>query len=335
ETSEIVVGKALQDGYRDRIKLATKLPIWKVEKPEDFELLLDEQLKKLQTDHVDFYLFHAINRTRWEQIQSMGLLKKMELAKKQGKILHIGFSFHDSILLFKDVIDSFDWDMCQIQFNYLDENYQAGKEGLQYAAAKGIAVVVMEPLRGGKLVESNPEIEEVLHSASSQHQYKLPELGFRWVWNHPEVSLVLSGMNSIAMVEENIKSADLMEPNSMSNEEIDLISKLKKVFNKKIMVPCTFCEYCMPCPNGVAIPVNFQAINLLAWGDNEEWARNVYSDLAKTEEQLLEKPNRGNVGLCIKCGECLPKCPQGIDIPTELEKVSEVFGKNRSLEEIF
>ena len=249
----------------------------------------------------------------------------MEKAKAAGKIKHIGFSFHDSLTQFKKIIDAYSWDACQIQYNYLDQEYQAGKEGLQYAANKGIAVIVMEPLRGGKLVDSGEQFQEVLDQSTTKRT--LADWALQFLWNQPEVAVVLSGMSTMQQVKENIASAENSQIGSLKKDEIVTIEKLETLYKKKLAVPCTQCKYCMPCPAGVDIPGNLGLYNNFKWSGTHPFLLNVYKNKAKTPEELKENPNNGRAILCIECGECLEKCPQHINIPEELVKVAEIYEK--------
>ena len=251
-TSEVVLGKALKDGYRRRVRVATKSPVWLVKKAEDFDTYLDEQLKRLQMDHVDFYLFHGLTGKSWRDvILKFDLLKKAEAAIGDGRIGHLGFSFHDEFDAFKEIVDGYDgWSFCQIQYNYMDTEYQAGTKGLKEAAAKGLAVVVMEPIKGGKLaVTPPPQVQSIWDEAKVKR--KPAEWALRWVWNHPEVSVVLSGMSEMFYVEENLVYADRSGPNAMEPWELKLISRVKEAYGQLGFVGCTACRYCMPCPQGV------------------------------------------------------------------------------------
>ena len=333
EMSEVIVGKALQDGYREKIKLVTKLPMGRVTKTEDFDRLLNIQLKKLQTDYVDIYLFHGLNKQTFELVKKLDLIKKMEEAKSNGKIKGIGFSFHDSFDVFKEIIDYYNWDMAQIQWNFVDHNTQATTRGLEYAAGKGIAMVVMEPIKGGKLASPTKEIEELIENAPKKRTPA--DWALQYVWNHPGVSVVLSGMSNFDQVKENIESANNSGINSLSKDELGLISDMAIRYRKKSIIPCTFCLYCQPCPSGVNIPQNFRLLNELLWTEDKEGQITKYSSLAKSEEELKTMEDEGNASLCVKCGECLEKCPQSIDIPTELEKVHKVLGEEQEISSIF
>ena len=319
--SEKVLGKALLDGYRSKVKIATKLTPFMLHKAEDMEKMLNTQLQKLQTDHIDYYLLHGLEAEFWKKMQRFGALKFLEKAKKEGKIVNTGFSFHGSISTFKEIIEANDWTMCQIQYNFLDEKLQAGTEGLKYAASKKLAVMVMEPLRGGSLANKLPaEAKKIYDSAPIKRTPA--EWGLRWVWNHPEVTLVLSGMNQEKQILENIATAESALPNSMNPNELEVIKSVSDAHRKLLKVSCTGCQYCMPCPNGVNIPRNFQAYNDLYLSGDEQQARGMYAMFLMGGLTGI----RADAALCKDCKQCIVRCPQGINIPEKLEEVAKELG---------
>ena len=315
--SEPFVGKALKDGYREKVNLATKLPSWLIKTREDMDKYLNEQLERLQTDKIDFYLVHALNKGVWENLKKLGINEFLDSAIKDGRIRYAGFSFHDKLDVFKEIVDYYDWSFCQIQYNYLDENFQAGTEGLQYAASKGLGVVIMEPLRGGKIVRNLPE--SVMAAFDKAEIKRSPaEWALRWVWNHPEVSVVLSGMNIMDNVKENINTASVAAPNSLTEKELEIMDNVKNVFKQRNKVNCTACEYCMPCPAGVNIPKNFTYYNEYSLFVNP-----------KTEKELKARYNSvvpsERSDKCVECGKCESHCPQAIKIRQELKNVTALF----------
>ncbi len=307
--SEIVVGEALQDGYRDKTYLATKCPVWLVKQPEDFDRLLDEQLTKLQTDHIDFYLLHALDEERFDEtIHPLGLVDKMVEAKKAGKIRYMGFSFHDSLDAFKKIVDYTDqWDFCQIQYNYINTDYQAGTEGLRYAAAKGLGVVIMEPLLGGRLAVAPAQVAPIIPEGRPAVEWALD-----WLWDQKEVGLLLSGMGTMEMVEQNMAYASASHVGMVPEEERPLYAKAKEVFETMAIVPCTKCQYCMPCPFGVNIPAVYDAYNKTA-SLGLRRAKPIYAEL------------EGKADLCQACGACEHHCPQHICSTELMPKIAEVF----------
>ena len=316
ENSERFLGRALQDGYRERIRLATKMPCWKIEGPGDFDRYLDEQLEKLQTDHIDLYLLHSLGEKHWPQVRDQGVLPWAEKALAHGRIGHLGFSFHDTYDMFQEIIDATDlWTFCQIQYNYMDVEYQAGTKGLKYASDKGMAVVIMEPLRGGRLTKRvPPPVQEIWDRA--QVKRTPAEWALHWLWNQPEVSVVLSGMSTIQHIEENVESAGRFSPGSLTSDELALYDQVREAYKALSPIPCTDCKYCLPCPNGVNIPRVFDISNdLMMYGD-EDRAQMFYDAFMKAEE-------RGDQ--CIECGECLEQCPQNIEIPDWLAKAHAVL----------
>lgn len=334
--SEKIIGETLKDGYREKVKLVTKLPLWVVRKTEDYDRFLKSQIEKLQTDYLDIYLLHSLNAGSFEKVKNLKLIEKMEEAKKQGRIRHIGFSFHDTYPVFKEIVDHYDWDMVQIQYNYMDTCLQATTEGLEYAHGKGMAVVVMEPIRGGTLANPPAEALEIINSAPVK---RTPvDWALQFLWNRPEVATVLSGMGDMRMVEENCDSADRSGINSLSHEEEKVIARLAEIYQEKILVPCTGCEYCLPCPTGVNIPQNFAILNNLSLDQsfrNQFQARRRYRKLAGSKSELNSEKSNGNALMCINCGECIEKCPQEINIPEELEKVHAILGKREKIEKYY
>ena len=310
EQSEPLVGRLLQDGYRDKVKLATKLPCWLIESPDQFDNYLDQQLERLQTDHIDFYLLHALNKTTWPKVRDLGVLDWAEGAMASGRIRHLGFSFHDELAVFKEIIDAYDWTFCQIMYNYMDIEFQAGREGLRYAASKGMAVVVMEPLRGGSLTRLAPDpIADLWAGAQTQHSQA--DWALQWVWHHPEVSLLLSGMSEMQHVEENLKSAVNSGVGSLTAEELDLVNRVSKKYRSLSPIPCTDCKYCMPCPSGVTIPRIFTIYNSYKMYGDEDAAKRSYNQFIKPENRADQ---------CVECGQCEQACPQQIEIIDWLKK---------------
>ncbi|RJR25782.1 aldo/keto reductase [Candidatus Microgenomates bacterium] len=308
--SEILVGKALKGQYRKRVKLATKLPSWLVEDKADFDKFLNKQLEKLQTDHIDFYLLHSLDKEKWQNLNRLSVFSWAEKAEKDGRIGHLGFSFHDQYEVFKEIVDGYDkWTFCQIQLNYMDEDFQAGKRGLKYASQKGLAVVVMEPLKGGRLANPPEAVKNIFESAGK----KTPvDWALGWVWSHPEVSLLLSGMSSLDQVEENLAIADRSAANSLTERDLKIIKKAKEKYLSFKPVPCTGCEYCLPCPQAINIPKIFEIYNDAVMYGNLKQAKEQYQRLNGVEN-------------CLKCFRCEKLCPQGIKITEQLKKAQELL----------
>ena len=317
--SENVLGRALADGYRDRVKIATKLPSWMIQSREDMDAYLNAQLKKLQTDHIDYYLLHALAGDPWDHLESLGVGDFLDTARKDGRIVNAGFSFHGILVDFKRIVDAYPWEFCQIQYNFLDEENQAGTEGLKYAAARDLGVVVMEPLRGGNLglPTQPPEVEAVWENAAVS---RTPvEWALRWVWNHPEVTVVLSGMNEEAHIEENLAIAEKALPNSLTEDEIKRIGDAGRKYKALMKIGCTGCGYCMPCPSDVHIPGCFEVYNKMHMFGNAEEAKFLYA----IRMGGILRETTFYASQCVQCGECLEKCPQQIEIPDLLESVVE------------
>ncbi|MCR5354823.1 MAG: aldo/keto reductase [Lachnospiraceae bacterium] len=312
--SEVALGEILaRNNIRQKVNIATKLPHYLVKKSDSIEEYFTEQLTRLQTDYVDYYLMHMLTDiATWNRMVDLGIKEWIAEKKASGAIKQIGFSYHGNSDMFIKLIDAYDWDFCQIQYNYMDEHSQAGRTGLQYAASKGIPVVIMEPLRGGKLANIPESADKIM----SEHpvQKTAPAWAFSWLWNQPEVTCVLSGMNSLEMVEENVQTASEVEPGSLSDADLEMINRVLLEINKRTKVGCTGCRYCMPCPQGVDIPGSFAAYN------------RKYSEgyIAAEKEYLMTTALRADAtcaSKCIGCGKCEKHCPQHIEIRKELKNV--------------
>lgn len=316
--SEPFVGRLMAGGYREKVNIATKLPTWLVQSRRDMDDLLDAQLERLQTGTIDFYLMHALAKPVWEKLKSLGIREFLDKALASGKIRYAGFSYHDNTDLFREIVDSYDWSFCQIQYNLLDEDFQAGRAGLHYASEKGLGVIVMEPLRGGKLVKGVPE--QVLNIYHSVHPSRTPaQWALRWLWNQPEVGLALSGMNTMEDVRQNLEAANEGDADALSRQEILALNQVKAFYSGKIRVNCTTCAYCMPCPSGVNIPGNFSYFNDYFMFDSPKARENT----VKFYHHFI-KPD-ASPSACIECGLCEEKCPQKIPIIEELKRVGELF----------
>lgn len=317
--NEPLVGRALSEGYRERVKIATKLPPWSVDKSVDLENIFKVQLENFMTDHIDYYMLHALNRTNWEKMLELNALEFLDKIKGDGRIINAGFSFHGDKDIFKEIVDAYDWDFCLLQFNYLDEENQAGLEGLKYAADNGLAIIVMEPFRGGNLTRNvPPEVEEIWNKAEVKRTPA--EWALRWVLNHPEVTCVLSGMNEEEHIKENIRIADGALPNSLTEDELALIGKVRDKYRDLMKTGCTGCRYCMPCPSGVDIARCFEM-----YDTSQMFVQN------KRQTQLLYTVALGVIhggkpayaSNCIKCGKCEKHCPQELPIMELLDDVSD------------
>ena len=312
--NEEAVGKILAKNHcREEINLATKLPHYLIRTRAGAEKKFQEELQRLQTDYIDYYLMHMLNDCRtWEKLVQIGIRDWIEEKKKSGVIRNIGFSYHGNSENFRALLDAYDWDFCQIQYNYLDEHAQAGREGLEYAGEKGIPVINMEPLRGGRLVNHLPQgARECIAKSDTFHSPA--ELALRWLWDQPQVTCVLSGMNSIDMVKENIRIAETAEPNQFGEQEQALIAQVREEIQKKMKVPCTGCGYCMPCPQHVDIPMAFHCYNL-------RYAEGKHSGMWEYVQSTAMRRDTTSASQCIGCGKCERHCPQGIQIREKLKE---------------
>jgi predicted aldo/keto reductase-like oxidoreductase len=322
--SESFLGRALQDGYRQRVRLATKMPCWEIGSAEEFDRYLDEQLEKLQVDRVDFYLLHGLRADWWEKVRDLGVLGWAEGAMAHGRIGHLGFSFHDRYEVFREIVEATDlWTFCQIQYNYMDVDYQAGARGLEYAADRGLAVIIMEPLRGGQLTNSVPPSIQAIWAGAPAKRTPA-EWALQWLWSQPAVSVVLSGMSTMDQVQENIASATRSRPGLLTDGELAVIGRVKGQYEKLCPIPCTGCRYCQPCPSGVNIPGVFEVYSEAVMYEDERRARVIYNNWIKEEERAH---------LCTSCSECLTKCPQGIGIPDRLAEAHDFLYREEARDE--
>ena len=309
--SETLVAKALREGYREKVRIATKLPCGDVHVEQDIERLFNEQITRLQTNKIDFYLLHGLNKVEWAKVRDFGVLKWAERKMAEGKIGHLGFSFHDDYNVFQEIIDAYDnWILAQIQYNYMDENNQAGTRGLEYANKKGLAVVVMEPIRGGRLAKPPEKVAEIWASAPVKRTPA--EWALRWVWNHTEVATALSGMGNMEQVVENLAYAEHSQPNNLTADELALIGKVRDAYVSLTAVSCTACRYCMPCADDVDIPRVFEFYNEAMIYNTAAEQRKMYNFPGRFKDHRASK--------CTRCDQCLEKCPQKLEIPDLLEK---------------
>ena len=317
--SEAAVGEILEkNGLRSRVNIATKLPHYLIRNREGLDKLFHEELRRLRTDHVDYYLMHMLNDLdTWKRLQAMGIEQWIAEKKASGAIRQVGFSYHGNSETFCRLIDAYDWEFCQIQYNYLDEHTQAGRRGLQNAHSKGIPVVIMEPLRGGRLVNLLPEKAKQIFAEFPVRRTPA-EWGLRWLWNQQEVTVVLSGMGSMDMLEENARIAAQAKVNELGNAEFALYAKVIQAINESVKVGCTGCGYCQPCPKGVDIPGTFAAYN--RWCGEEK--AGAFMDYLKCTTMRQNSTAASN---CIGCGKCEQHCPQGIAIRKELKEAQKVL----------
>ena len=320
EQSEPFIGRCLQDGYRDKVKVATKMPSWLIKERADFDKHLTTQLERLQTDRIDFYLLHTLNKTFWPNLRDLDVFKWAEGAIKDGRIGHLGFSFHDELPLFKEIVDAYDWTFCQIMYNYMYIEFQAGREGLHYAAAKDLAVVIMEPLRGGSLTARPPDDVAAIWDESPTKRSQV-DWALQWLWNQPEVSLVLSGMTAMEHVEENLDIAARSGVGSLGAEDLAVIDRVRDAYRKLSPIPCTDCKYCQPCPSGVDIPGVFATYNNAIIYNDHDRHRVIYTQYMEAEKKADN---------CVECGQCEEACPQQIEIIDWLKKAHAFLAEKAS-----
>jgi predicted aldo/keto reductase-like oxidoreductase len=314
--SEGFLGEALRGGYREKVLVATKLPGWLVESREDMDKLLAGQLERLQTDHIDCYLLHGVNGKIWPKLDGLGVNEFLDQAKADGRIRYAGFSYHDEPAAFVPIVDGYPWDFCQIQYNYMDTEIQAGTAGLVYAAERGLAIVVMEPLKGGRLATSPAEVQAAWDAAPVKRS--APEWALRWVWNDPRVNVVLSGMSTMDQVVENVRLASEGTPRSLTPDELSVIDRARDAYAARTVVECTQCRYCMPCPQGIDIPGILSSVNNVALFDDPTAERLGY-------QIELQAGHTAPISACEECGQCEEACPQMIKIPDELKKAAEIL----------
>jgi uncharacterized protein len=320
--SEVVLGRALKDGYRERVKVSTKSPVWLIKRAADFDSYLNEQLGRLDIEHIDIYLLHALSAARWASVRADGILEQAEAAVKDGRIGAIGFSFHDGAAVFPGILDDYDgWKVVQIQYNYMDTHNQAGTAGLRLAAARGLAVVVMEPLLGGRLANPPNAVRAAFENAERELRTRPgaspADWALQWIWDQPEATVVLSGMTTMGQVEENLRSAERARVGSFGPDDFALIERARAAFLARTTIPCTQCGYCLPCPSGVNIPRNFELYN----------NGFIYDDLRPVRFSYQQFfPENERADLCRQCRTCQEKCPQAIEIADWMPRVHEVLG---------
>lgn len=316
--SEVLIGRILQDGYREKVALATKMPSWLIEKREDLDYYFNAQLERLQTDHFDFYLLHTMNQAYWDKYLSIKVFDWAEKQMADGKIRHLGFSFHDDFSVFERILKGYDhWDFCQIQYNYMDIDYQAGERGLKMAADQGLGVVIMEPLKGGRLaIEEPPQAVKQVFSQVEKN-WKPAEGALQWLWNQPEVGVVLSGMSTMEQVELNLQSASRSGVDSLSPQEVQTIENVRQAWQGLAPVACTHCEYCLPCPSGVLIPQIFEIYNNAVMYDSQSRGKRRYQSEIAAESQA---------DACVECGTCEELCPQNLTIIEYLKDAHHYLG---------
>jgi len=315
--SEVFLGQALQGGLREKVLIATKLPHWLVKTREDMDVILAGQLERLQTDCIDCYLVHGVGGEAWTKVADLGVCEFLDAAKADGRIRYAGFSYHDVPAAFTPIVDAYDWDFCQIQYNYMDVECQAGAAGLAYAAGKDLGVVIMEPLRGGRLAGRIPEAVQALWDKAPAKRTPV-EWALRFVWDDPGVSLLLSGMSDMQQVIDNIEFAERAEAGPLTEEELALIGQVREAYKSRTAVGCTECRYCMPCPENIDIPGVFSTVNSAA----------LYGDLAadlELYEMFVGDGRWARASACVECGQCEEACPQKIPVIEEMAKAARLL----------
>ena len=317
--SEDTLGRIIEkNNIREKITLTTKLPQYMVKNRAGLDKYLDEELKRLRTDHLDYYLMHHMtDYSQWERLKELGICEWMKEKKDAGVVKHFGFSFHGNTEMFLKILNAYDWELCLVQYNYMDEHSQAGRRGVEAAAEKGIPVLIMEPLRGGKLVDLLPE-KAKKEIANDTNGWTPAEWAFRWLWNQEGVTCVLSGMNSIRMIEENCRTASVAEAGAFGEHEYEMIEKIKSLINENTKVNCTGCRYCMPCPKGVDIPGIFSCYNHMYSESKDSGRKEYFQTIALRKEPA-------GAAQCIKCGKCEQHCPQSIPIREKLKEADRAL----------
>jgi uncharacterized protein len=319
--SEVFLGEALQGGLREKVLIATKLPQWLVKTRDDMDVFLAGQLERLQTDCIDCYLLHALGAEPWAKMTDLGVCEFLDAAKADGRIRYVGFSYHDVPAAFAPIVDGYDWDFCQIQYNYMDVENQAGAAGLAHAVGKGLGVVVMEPLRGGRLAGRVPEAVQALWDTSAVRRTPV-EWALRFVWDDPGVSLLLSGMSDMQHVIDNIEIAERAEVGRLNDEQLALIGKVRDAYRARTAVGCTECRYCMPCPQNIDIPGVFSTVNSAALYDN------LAADL-ELYEMMVGDGRWARASACVECGQCEDACPQKVPVIEEMAKAAQLLDAPR------
>lgn len=303
--SEPILGEALTSANREDAFIATKSPVWDIKQHDDFERIIDEQLERLNTDYIDFYLLHSLNRKYWDTARKNDALRFLDKVRGDKRVRFAGFSFHDNFDVFQEILQAYDWDITQIQLNFLDQEYQAGLKGLRLASERGVPVVVMEPLRGGRL--ASPPSGEIAEAWNKSAARRTPvEWAFRWLYNLPQINVILSGVTTMEQLKEDVEIFDRAEANCMSQEELRIVDEVKRLYETKLVVGCTGCNYCMPCPSRVEIPSIFELYN----------NSSLYNDLTrqgKFYRKWFDETGRG-AQACIECGKCEEACPQELPV---------------------